>query len=315
MLLGYRTANSGMTLGMAIDHVVESEAPVETAMSADGGDLELVVTAAAEPGVPIRVTKLAAYHSSRSEAPAELLGFQRHEREVHDDLVAMDGAEDLVVKPALGLLHPRAQRVGEGALHAIDVLLERAVVGADGHAVIVYNGTLARQETTAGTIGELVAHVREQHRKEPAILVVGRVAAFREHLRWFDTRPLFGTRVLVTRPRDQAAEMVDRLAKMGAETIEAPMIRIVPPEDLGPLRAAADSIGDFDWIETPRGERKQAEAYLRTKALQALAEIGDQETLRRLRSFKGDGHTSWPPEVERVFYMTSEEINWRMNAG
>jgi alpha,alpha-trehalose phosphorylase len=73
MLLGYRTANSGMTLGMAIDHVVESEAPVETAMSVDGGDLVLVVTAAAEPGVPIRVTKLAAYHSSRSEAPAELL--------------------------------------------------------------------------------------------------------------------------------------------------------------------------------------------------------------------------------------------------
>ncbi|HKE03655.1 MAG TPA: hypothetical protein VKE91_06330, partial [Blastocatellia bacterium] len=75
------------------------------------------------------------------------------------------------------------------------------------------------------------------------------------------------------------------------------------------------ALGDFDWIETPRGQRKQAEAYLRTKALQALAEIGDQETLRRLRSFKGDGHTSWPPEVERVFYITSEEINWRMNAG
>src|SRR5262245_30290394 len=74
------------------------------------------------------------------------------------------------------------------------------------------------------------------------------------------------------------------------------------------------ALGDFDWIETPRGQRKQAEAYLRTKALQALAEIGDSETLRRLRSFKGDGHTSWPPEVERVFYLTSEEINWRINA-
>jgi len=74
------------------------------------------------------------------------------------------------------------------------------------------------------------------------------------------------------------------------------------------------ALGDFDWLETPRGQRKQAEAYLRTKALQALAEIGDQETLRRLRSFKGDGHASWPPEVERVFYVTSEEINWRMNA-
>ncbi len=74
------------------------------------------------------------------------------------------------------------------------------------------------------------------------------------------------------------------------------------------------ALGDFEWIETPRGQRKQAEAYLRTKALQALAEIGDHETLRRLRGYKGDGHTSWPAEVERVFYITSEEINWRMNA-
>ena len=74
------------------------------------------------------------------------------------------------------------------------------------------------------------------------------------------------------------------------------------------------ALGDFDEINLPRGQRKQADAYLRTKALQALAEIGDHETLRRLRSFKGDGHTTWPPEVERIFYVTSEEINWRMNA-
>jgi len=118
----------------------------------------------------------------------------------------------------------------------------------DEQAVIVYNGTLTSQKTLSGTVGDLLARVREHHRKEPAILVVGRVVAFRDHLRWFDARPLFGTRVLVTRPRDQAAEMVDRLAIMGAETIEAPMIRIVPPEDLGPLQLAADNVAEFDWI-------------------------------------------------------------------
>ena len=74
MLLGYRTANSGMTLGMAIDHVIECDGPIETAMKVDGDHMELVVTADAEPGVPIRITKLIAYHSSRSEAPAELIG-------------------------------------------------------------------------------------------------------------------------------------------------------------------------------------------------------------------------------------------------
>jgi uroporphyrinogen III methyltransferase/synthase len=77
---------------------------------------------------------------------------------------------------------------------------------------------------------------------------VGRVAGLREHLRWYDVRPLFGRRVLVTRPREQAAELVDRLAALGAEVIEAPVIRIAPPEDAGPLRQAAAAPDAFDWI-------------------------------------------------------------------
>ena len=118
----------------------------------------------------------------------------------------------------------------------------------DDHAVIVYNGTLTSQETWAGTIAELRERVREQPRREPAILVVGRVTGFREHLRWFDARPLFGRRILVTRPREQSAELVDRLSAMGAEPIEAPMIRIMPPDDAGPLLRAASDPGVFDWI-------------------------------------------------------------------
>ena len=81
-----------------------------------------------------------------------------------------------------------------------------------------------------------------------AVVVVGRVVAFRNHLRWFDERPLFGKRVLVTRPRDQAAEMVDRLSIMGAEAIEAPMIRVEAPDDYGPLDKAAAEAGTYDWI-------------------------------------------------------------------
>ena len=118
----------------------------------------------------------------------------------------------------------------------------------DERAVIIYNGTLTSQETVSGTIGELRTGWREHHRRDPAMLVVGRVVGFRSHLRWFDARPLFGKRVLVTRPRDQAGEMVDRLNALGAEAIEAPMIRIVPPEDLGPLRRAVDNVSAFDWI-------------------------------------------------------------------
>jgi uroporphyrinogen III methyltransferase/synthase len=74
------------------------------------------------------------------------------------------------------------------------------------------------------------------------------VAALREHLRWFDARPLFGKRILITRPREQAGELVELLESLGAEAIEAPMIRIVPPDDYGPLDDACARIRDFDWI-------------------------------------------------------------------
>jgi uroporphyrinogen III methyltransferase/synthase len=77
---------------------------------------------------------------------------------------------------------------------------------------------------------------------------VGRVAALREHLRWFDARPLFGRRILITRPREQATEFVELVESMGAEAIEAPMIRIVPPDDYGPLDEACARAGTFDWI-------------------------------------------------------------------
>ena len=119
---------------------------------------------------------------------------------------------------------------------------------AEDHAVIIYNGTLTSQETWSGTLKELLARMREHPRRDPAILVVGRVAGFREHLRWFDARPLFGRRVLVTRPRDQSAALVDLLTGMGAEAIEAPMIRILPPDDPGPLLRAAADPSLFDWI-------------------------------------------------------------------
>ena len=82
----------------------------------------------------------------------------------------------------------------------------------DSQAAIIYRGTLPGQETIPGTVKELLDVMREHpRRKDAAILVTGRVTGLREHLRWFDSRPLFGKRVLVTRPREQAAELVDLL--------------------------------------------------------------------------------------------------------
>ena len=118
----------------------------------------------------------------------------------------------------------------------------------DDEALIVYEGSMPGQQSLTGTIDELLQRVRDHVRRDPAILVVGRVVGFREHLRWFDSRPLFGRRVLITRPRDQAGELVDRVTALGADAVVAPMTRIVPPDDLTPLRRAVASVDTFDWV-------------------------------------------------------------------
>src|SRR5204862_6098016 len=102
-------------------------------------------------------------------------------------------------------------------------------------AAVIYDGTLSSQRTIDGTLEELARKVEHANDRRAAILVVGRVAALREHLRWFDVKPLFGKRVLVTRPRDQAPELVERLEAAGADTVVAALVRIEPPAEYGLL--------------------------------------------------------------------------------
>jgi uroporphyrinogen III methyltransferase / synthase len=125
-------------------------------------------------------------------------------------------------------------------------------------AVLIYNGTLPTQETTLGTLGEIAQGLKQSNDRRAAILVVGRVTALREHLRWFDSRPLFGKRILVTRPREQAAEFVGLLEALGAQPIEAPMISIAPPADWGPLDEVCRRSGEFDWIVFSSGHAVDA---------------------------------------------------------
>jgi alpha,alpha-trehalose phosphorylase len=73
MLLGYRTTNSRMTLGVGIEHIIESEAPYQTEVALDADRGELVLSVEAQQGVPIRLVKLVSYQSSRSETPRELV--------------------------------------------------------------------------------------------------------------------------------------------------------------------------------------------------------------------------------------------------
>ena len=112
-------------------------------------------------------------------------------------------------------------------------------------AALVYNGTLPSQRTVQGTLGTIADAAQDTG---AALLVVGSVAGLREHLRWFDARPLFGKRIVVTRSREQAAGLVEMLEDRGAEAILAPTIRVLPPDDLHALDRACAEAGTFDWI-------------------------------------------------------------------
>jgi uroporphyrinogen III methyltransferase/synthase len=129
----------------------------------------------------------------------------------------------------------------------LDALLAHGRRG-DEPAAIVIDGTLLTQQTTTGTLQELADRIRDEPPLRPALLVVGDVVGLREHLRWFDARPLFGKRVLVTRSREQASELVELLEAQGAEAVEAPLINVVPPEDFRLLDEACAHAGDYDWI-------------------------------------------------------------------
>jgi uroporphyrinogen III methyltransferase/synthase len=142
---------------------------------------------------------------------------------------------------------------------------------ADEPAVLIRNGTLPTQQTTVTTLGELAEAADE---RRTSLLIVGAPADLREHLQWFDKRPLFGKRIIVTRPREQARELVDQLEEAGAEAIEAPMITTEPPEDDTMLVEAARRAASFDWIVFTTATA--VESFLRV----LLAGHGDIRTLK-----------------------------------
>ncbi|HEY8546532.1 MAG TPA: uroporphyrinogen-III C-methyltransferase, partial [Acidimicrobiales bacterium] len=113
-------------------------------------------------------------------------------------------------------------------------------------------GTRPEQRTVRATLGT-IAH---QELGTPSVIVIGEVAA--QELAWFETRPLFGRRIVVTRAREQASELVRKLQALGAETVEVPAIRVEDAADGGAaLRVAAGHLATYDWVvlTSPNGAR------------------------------------------------------------
>ncbi len=109
-------------------------------------------------------------------------------------------------------------------------------------------GTYAGQRTVIGTLENIVEHANAARMHPPAIVVVGEVVRLRERLNWFESRPLFGKRVLVTRARAQARELSDRIRAQGGEPIECPTIAIGPPEDWDDADDAIAQLATYHWV-------------------------------------------------------------------
>jgi len=157
-----------------------------------------------------------------------------------DTLQAADTEPDWEALAAAGTIV-----VLRGGAHGYEIA-RRLIAGGLAPATpvaAVHRGTSTDQRTTRTTLAGLGATTLEP----PVTIVIGAVAAL--SLDWFESRPLFGTRVVVTRAREQAPDLVRRLRELGAETVEIPTIEVTDPGDGGAaLRAAVEHLADYEWV-------------------------------------------------------------------
>ena len=131
--------------------------------------------------------------------------------------------------------------------------LSKVVAELRGHGAsptmpvaLVRWGTTGRQETVVGkldNIGEIALDI-----EPPVVAIFGDVVSYRQRLKWFEDRPLFGRRIVVTRTRQQAGVLSGQLRSLGADVTELPTIKIVPPENLMEFGELVRDSFQYDWV-------------------------------------------------------------------
>jgi len=126
---------------------------------------------------------------------------------------------------------------------------------AETPVALVRWATRGNQQTLVGTLGTIAEQVKASGFKAPAVCVIGDVVKERENINWFEDRPLFGKRIVVTRTRHQAGGLTKQLSKLGADVIELPTIKIVEPKNLLEFGELVQDCYTYDWIvfSSPNG--------------------------------------------------------------
>ncbi|MEK0450770.1 MAG: uroporphyrinogen-III C-methyltransferase [Verrucomicrobiota bacterium] len=145
---------------------------------------------------------------------------------------------------------------------------------ADLPVALVRWGTTGRQETLTGRLDNIAKKVADAGFKAPAVCIMGDVVKLRDTLNWFETRPLFGKRIVVTRTRKQAGALSTKLRDLGADVIELPTIRIEPPTDILAFGQLVQDAHTYDWLvfTSPNGVEAFFEMFF--KIFKDAREIG-----------------------------------------
>jgi uroporphyrinogen III methyltransferase/synthase len=141
--------------------------------------------------------------------------------------------------------------MGVTHLAAICRTLLRLGKPGDTPAAIIESGTLAAQHTVVGTLSTIAQIARTTRKggvQPPALLVVGAVVALRESLAWYERLPLFGQRIVITRPAEESTRAAEALEALGAEVLVAPTVAVRPISDPAPLDAAIERLDHYDWL-------------------------------------------------------------------
>ncbi|MFD0894048.1 uroporphyrinogen-III C-methyltransferase [Luteolibacter ambystomatis] len=167
--------------------------------------------------------------------------------------------------------------------------------GADATTPIALTrwATTGSQRTITGTLADIADIAERAEFGSPAVAVIGGVVKEREKINWFEKRPLFGKRIVVTRTREQAGELSRALSNLGADAIELPTIRIDAPTDKLAFAEHVTHAHEYDWLifTSPNGVQRFFDAFFavyedaRSLGNPRIAAIGDA-TAKKIREYR-----------------------------
>ena len=261
-------------------------------VSGDGGAFGAEAERLAAAGVPFEVVP----GVTPAAAAAVCAGIPRRHPGLGARAAILEG-DDPAALAAIDW--PEVGRIVETLLvpvtpETLAVVTERLIRGGrhpETPAALVADASTAEQRTVTAPLRDIPAQARHEALDRPAVLIVGDVVRLRPRRAGLAQRPLFGRRVVVTRPRAEVARFAALLEAAGAEVVALPTIRLTPPDDWRPLDGALAELGRFQWVifTSANGvaafrERLQA-AGLDTRALAGarVAAIGPEtaEALQR----------------------------------